>query len=114
LYREGPQPADIDNWLLDVQLAHDEFRTDQASIWLSELELGLEFASLVNEHASFCEAVKRRDGLKKLLMPKDSRGVIRLKMLAVCAGADARRDAVLEHLLQELAEQRDEKIRLIK
>ncbi len=33
LYHEGPQPADIDNWLLDVQLAHGEFRTDQASIW---------------------------------------------------------------------------------
>ena len=24
LYRECPQPADLDNWLLDVQLAHDD------------------------------------------------------------------------------------------
>ena len=23
LYREGPQPADLENWLLDVQLAHE-------------------------------------------------------------------------------------------
>lgn len=115
IYREGPQPADIDNWLLDVQLAHDEFRTDQASIWLSELELGLEFAALVNEHANFFEAVKRRDGLKKLLTSNDSQGVIRLKMLSVCAGSDdARLDAVLKNLLLELAEQRDEKLRLLR
>ena len=43
LYKAGPQPADLDNWLLDVQLAQGEFRTDQVAIWLSELELGLEF-----------------------------------------------------------------------
>ena len=43
LYRDGPQPADLDNWLLDVQLAQGEFRTDQVAIWLSELGLGLAF-----------------------------------------------------------------------
>ena len=32
LFREGPQPPDIDNWLLDVHLAHGEFRTDQAGL----------------------------------------------------------------------------------
>jgi hypothetical protein len=31
LYRAGPPPADLDNWLLDVELAYaeGEFRTDQ-------------------------------------------------------------------------------------
>lgn len=53
LYREGPQPADLDNWLLDVQLAHGEFRTDQVALWLSELELGLEFSDIVQSHAEF-------------------------------------------------------------
>ena len=38
LYREGPAPADLENWLLDVQLAHGEFRTDQVALWLAELE----------------------------------------------------------------------------
>src|SRR5690606_22739021 len=47
LYRDGPQPADLDNWLLDVQLAHGEFRTDQVAIWLSELALDLAFADIV-------------------------------------------------------------------
>jgi uncharacterized protein (TIGR02687 family) len=113
LYREGPQPADLDNWLLDVQLAHGEFRTDQTAIWLSELELGLEFTDLVQAHAEFFQAIKRTDALKKLLTPDDTAGQIRLKMLAVCTGSEPRMDAVVENLLQELADGRDEKIRLI-
>ena len=113
LYREGPQPADLDNWLLDVQLAHGEFRTDQVAIWLSELELGLEFTDVVQAHAELFQAIKRKDALKKLLKADDTAGQIRLKMLAVCTGSELRMDAVVENLLQELADGRDEKIKLI-
>jgi uncharacterized protein (TIGR02687 family) len=113
LYREGPQPADLDNWLLDVQLAHGEFRTDQVAIWLSELELGLEFTDVVQAHAEFFQAIKRKDALKKLLKADDTAGLIRLKMVAVCAGSEPRMDAVVENLLQELADGRDEKIKLV-
>lgn len=113
LYREGPQPADLDNWLLDVQLAHGEFRTDQVAIWLSELELGLEFTGVVQAHAEFFQAIKRKDALKKLLKADDTAGQIRLKMLAVCTGSEPRMDAVVEKLLQELADSRDEKIKLV-
>ncbi|MBX3639964.1 MAG: BREX-1 system phosphatase PglZ type A [Nitrosomonas sp.] len=102
LYREGPQPADLDNWLLDVQLAHGEFRTDQVAIWLSELELGLEFTDVVQAHAEFFQAIKRKDALKKLLQADDTAGQIRLKMLAVCTGSEPRMDAVVENLLDEL------------
>ncbi len=113
LYRDGPQPNELDNWLLDVQLAHAEFRTDQVAIWLSELELGLEFADVVQNHAEFFQAVKRKDALKKMLRGDDTPGQIRLKMLAVCAGSEPRMDSVVENLLQELAEGRDDKIKLI-
>lgn len=113
LYREGPQPADLDNWLLDVQLAHGEFRTDQVAIWLSELELGLEFAEVVQAHAEFFQAAKRQTSLKKLLTPDDTESQIRLKMLAVCSGSEPRLDAVVENLLQELADDGDDKSKLI-
>jgi uncharacterized protein (TIGR02687 family) len=102
LYHEGPQPEDINNWLLDVQLAHGEFRTDQVSIWLSELELGLDFADVVWTHAEFYKLTKRREALKGLLKPDDTPGMIRMKMLAVCSGSEPRMDAVLENLLSEL------------
>lgn len=113
VYRDGPQPDDLDNWLLDVQLAHGEFRTDQVAILLAELELSLEFADLVRAHAEFYQAVKRKEGLRRLLKSDDTFGLIRLKMLAVCAGSEPRMDAVVENLLQEMADGRDDKIKLI-
>ena len=113
LYREGPQPDDLDNWLLDVQLAQGEFRTDQVAIWLSELDLGMEFADVVQNHTEFFRAVRRKETLKNLLNSDDTLGLIRMKMLAVCAGADARLDSILENLLAELAEDRDEKFKLV-
>ncbi|SFE76276.1 TIGR02687 family protein [Marinobacter sp. DSM 26671] len=113
LYKDGPQPEDLDNWLLDVQLAQGEFRTDQVAIWLSELDLGLEFAGVAQAHAEFFQAIKRKDALKKLLKPDDTAGQLRLKMLAVCAGSEPRMDSVVETLLQQLAEDRDDGIRLV-
>ncbi|MCG7872375.1 MAG: BREX-1 system phosphatase PglZ type A [Candidatus Thiodiazotropha lotti] len=113
LYHEGPQPEYLDNWLLDVQLAQGEFRTDQVGLWLSELELSLEFADVVQAHEEFFKAVKRKDSLKRLLKPDDTPGMVRLKTLGVCAGAEPRLDTVLESLLAELSEDRDDKFKLI-
>ncbi len=113
LYREGARPDDMSNWLLDVELANYEFRTDQSAVWLAELGLGLEFLEVVTSHTEFFKSAKRMEDLKGLLDSSDTLGRIRLKMLAVCAGADARLDSVLENLLGELSEDRDEKIRLI-
>ena len=103
LYREGPQPAMLDNWLLDVELAYGEFRADQSSIWLSELGLGSDFQDVMKDHSEFYKSAKRIESLKKLLKADDTPGMIRLKMLAVCAGAAPQLDMVVEHLLDELA-----------
>lgn len=113
LYHEGPQPDDIDNWLLDVQLAHGELRTDQAAVWLGELGLGPEYSDIVHNHAEFFQAVKRMEALKSIVDKEDTPGLLQLKMLAVCTNADARIDDVLENLLVELTEDREEKIKLI-
>ncbi len=117
LYREGSEPPDLENWLLDVQLAHDVFQADKIGLWLAELELPQrEFWDVVAEHQSFFNAESRRTTLKAILKKDDPAPTIRLKMLAVCAGtaADVRLDAILEALLDELAAERDEKIKLIK
>jgi uncharacterized protein (TIGR02687 family) len=113
IYHEGPQPDDIDNWLLDVQLAHGEFRTDQASIYLSELSLGPEFSDLIREHIEFFHAAKRMEALKKIVKPTDTPSAIRIKMLAICCGSDPMVDTILESLLGELAADRQDKINLI-
>ena len=113
LYHEGPQPPDIENWLLDVFLGYGKFQTDQVALWRSELELDMEFTDLMQQHKGFFLAVKRKEALKKLLCKDDTARMIRMKMLSVCAGSDARLDAVLEILLKDLAEGRDDKIKLI-
>lgn len=113
LYREGLDPEDNDNWLLDVQKAYGTFRTDQIDIWLSELGIGPEFTDIVQQHQEFFKLNKQFDELKHILAKDDSLGTVRLKLLAVCAGSDVLFDNVLENLLQELAKRRDEKIGLI-
>lgn len=81
LYHEGPQPEDpMENWLLDVQLACGEFRTDQASIYLGDLGLGPEFTDLIEDHLEFFKSTGRKEGLRDILREKDSHGVIRMKM----------------------------------
>ena len=113
LYREGPQPDDPENWLLDVQLAHGEFRADQTAIWLSELGLRFEFSDVVQAHEGFFRAAGRRNVLRNILNPNDTAASVRMKMLAVCAGGEVRLDAVMENLLQEMASGKDDRIRLI-
>lgn len=114
LYREGPEPAFIENWLLDVQLANSVFRTDQVAVWLAELGMGLPFDGLIRTHEELFRSGKRLEQLKILLRPEDTESTIRLKMLRVCTAADGDFDTVVENLLAELAEGKDDKLRLIK
>jgi uncharacterized protein (TIGR02687 family) len=113
LYREGPQPNVLDNWLLDVQLAHGNFRTDRVAIWLSEMELGFEFADVVLAHEEFFRSVKRKEALRKELSVHDTVAQMRLKMMAIATDSEPSMDAVLENLLKELADNQDEKIKLV-
>jgi uncharacterized protein (TIGR02687 family) len=114
LFRDGPEPAYLENWLLDVQLASGStFRTDQIALWLAELDLGPDAYPLLEQHIAFFEAAKRREKLKELLEPSDSDNALRQKMLAVCAGCEPRLDAMLETLLAELASDTDTRSKLI-
>ena len=115
LYHEGPQPKKLDNWLLDVLLAHGQFHADRVSLWMSELGLGPGFWDLVQEYAEFFRAKSRLQALKDRLEPDDGLNAVRTKMLAVCAksSTDARLESILETLLGELAAGREEKIHLI-
>ncbi|MCX6078803.1 MAG: BREX-1 system phosphatase PglZ type A [Chloroflexi bacterium] len=117
LYHAGPQPDNLNNWLLDVLLTQGLFSADQVSLWMSELELAPSLWELVQEHIEFFKNDSRRSALKPRLSADDSHNTIRIKMLAVCVNADAgaenRVESVLEILLAELAEDRHEKFDLI-
>ena len=109
IFSSGPVPKDSDNWLLNLELTYDVFQADQASLWLSELGLGYEFANLTGEHPQFFTSSKRRLALKKILGEHDSENTIRMKMLAVSVGSERRLDWILEKLLQELSEDENSK-----
>lgn len=113
LFYDGPQPADKDNWLLDLQLAHTDFRTDKASLWLTELELPYEFKPIVAKHEHFFGLARRRDRLRSCVTKTDTSSQILLKMLGICADADLRLDSVLENLLEELSEGESQRLELI-
>ena len=68
LYREDNEPVNpVDNWLLDVQLAHYVFSDDQVTIWAQELGLGIQFHDLIRSHSEFFQSESRRTKLQTLL-----------------------------------------------
>ncbi|HAE41259.1 MAG TPA: BREX-1 system phosphatase PglZ type A [Candidatus Riflebacteria bacterium] len=113
VYHNGPSPDDTDNWLLDVQLAHLEFKADQSALWLAEAGLNSSFLTLVENHSAFFQVERRREQLKSLMQDGDTLTLIQLKMIAICAGADARLDSILETLLEEEASGREDTILLL-
>ena len=113
LYKDGPEPSMAENWLLDLQLATVVFKADQAAIWMAELGLPAQFESVVREHTEFYRAKVRVDALKRLMQASDTQTQMRLRMLAVCAGAEVGLDTVIEALLGDLAVGKDDALRLI-
>ena len=113
IYKDGPEPPMAENWLLDLQLATVVFKADQAAIWMAELGLPAQFESVVREHTEFYRAKVRVDALKRLMQASDTQTQMRLRMLAVCAGAEGGLDTVIEALLGELAAGKDDALRLI-
>jgi uncharacterized protein (TIGR02687 family) len=115
VYKEAPEPPMEENWLLDVQLATAVFRADQVAIWLAELGIPARFEAAVRNHAEFYRSAKRLARLAEMERERASQTEqeVRRKMLAVCAEADGDLDTVIEALLGELAEERDDALRLI-
>lgn len=88
LYFTGEKPEHEDNWLLDLEIAHHVFHTDQEAMHLQELGLDYHLKELVTEHLEFFKAKERRVKLKELLGVGDEHEAIRSKMLAVVFNSD--------------------------
>ncbi len=113
LFKDGAQPEMADNWLLDLQLASAVFKADQAAIWLAELGLPAQFENVVRGHSEFFRAKARVDALKRQAQAADTQTLMRLRMLAVCTGAEGGLDTVIEELLGDLAVGKDDALRLV-
>lgn len=105
IYKHGPKPADmIDNWLLDVELSHTEFRTDRVQSWLVELGLGVQAGDTLKAHEAFCLSAKRRVALKERLGADHTDRAIRLCMVSVLFDVPARAEDITEQILSDLAD----------
>jgi uncharacterized protein (TIGR02687 family) len=114
IYKHGPEPESlVDNWLLDVQLAHTNFRTDQAQLWLNELGLDIGFTETIKDHEEFFRSKKRVIDLKTILLKDDTASKIKMKMLRVCAGSSHDMEDIIATLFEELSEDKDDSYRLI-
>ncbi len=83
IYIAGAKPANDENWLLDMELAHHVFYTNQEALMLQEIGLDYHFRELVTEHIEFFKSKDRRNRLKEMLGEGDAHEEIRAKMLAV-------------------------------
>ncbi len=81
-FPNGEKPL-IDNWLLDLQLAHKEFHTDQEAMFLQELGLDYYFKELVKAHIEFFQSKERRAKLIELIAEGDRELDLQFKMMAV-------------------------------
>lgn len=88
LYFTDEKPLNEENWLLDLELAHHIFHTDQGAMFLQEIGLEFHFKELVTEHIEFFKAKERRFKLKELLGEGDEQEDIRGKMLAIIFNTD--------------------------
>lgn len=87
VYRSGPAPVGIGNWLLDLELAYGVFTADRTA--LVAQDLGLSAAGIdevVQAHEKFFNAAKRVESLKALLNPEDDAPKLRAKITAVVLG----------------------------
>src|SRR5690606_32518038 len=71
LYFPKGEKSQSQNWLLDLQLAHKEFRTDQEAMFLQEIGLDYHFKELVTEHIEFFQNKERRARLRDLIAEGD-------------------------------------------
>ena len=88
LYFTGEKPANEENWLLDLEIAHYQFQTDQEALYLQEMGLGYHFKELVTQHFAFFKSKDRRSKLKEFLGDGDEHNEIRYKMLAILFGTE--------------------------
>jgi len=100
LYFPDGEPALKDNWLLDLQMAHRIFNSDQESLYLQEVGLGYHFKELVRQHIFFFENKDRKNKLRDLITEDDTDRDIQYKMMAVMFGVDY---ATLEAFIQVYA-----------
>lgn len=88
LYLPKERPEDIDNWLLDVELAYHVYHTDEQALFLQELGLEYHLKEWVTKHIDFFRNKLRLQKLSALVEKEDTPTILTVKMMQVVFGAE--------------------------
>lgn len=72
VYSPSPKPADRDNWLLDLNLQHMVFATNQAAMVIQELGIDPALEPVVDRHIDFFSNKSERLEPLKVVLPSSS------------------------------------------
>ena len=92
-----------DDWLLDIKLYSEEFRSDLISIWMNELNIGssLEVRNKIKAYRKFFNAKERRQKIKNQAdIPQTASQVHLAVMAAICGETNARPEKILKAVLK--------------
>lgn len=89
LYMPYARPSDEDNWLLDIELSQQVFRTDQEAMLLQELELHPSYQQWVKRNIAFFRSKERTAKFQQLVLPSDSETVLNNKIIQVLFGTNS-------------------------
>jgi len=94
IYSESAKPINDENWLLDLNLAHFVFATDEVSRYQDELELPKSFKPLIKQHLAFFKNKNERlNPLKKMLTGDETPGSFRYALVSViCSNSVVERE----------------------
>ena len=100
VYSPHARPDDQHNWLLDLNLAHFVFATDEVALLLQELELGNQHAGFIREHVDFfANTAERLEPFKKQLGSQETERSLSYAMLAVLCSRSLRQKSVRKDLM---------------
>jgi uncharacterized protein (TIGR02687 family) len=98
LYIPCEKPADEENWLLDIELAHHVYHTDQEALYLQEVGLGYHYKEWIHSHIEFFKNKERVASFKDIAQEEDGDRTLSLKLLQVVFNTDT---LSLNHFLRE-------------
>ena len=105
IYSPEAQPADDDNWLLDLQVSAAPFSADMGSLYAAECGIPLELKEkVVDRHIEFFKATSNRNRLTALLHQGMDTVEIEKQMLGVACCTEPNYDQLTLALLNEAYE----------
>ena len=81
LYLPKEKPADDENWLLDIELAHHVYHTDQEALYLQEVGLGYHYKQWISPHIEFFKNKERVAAIKQIAREASGDRTLCLKLM---------------------------------